>query len=165
MATPCPQLQHLPDNVKAFWEDKQRDLDDTLLLFSYSIMATLPNFPFPEITGILYLMQRDLWFEDFPKPPLFFLNRPSKYQKTLIQIPRTSITEVQLLRQSALEAMLRDTPQQTPEFLRKLSRFFSRDPYYLVVTGVSMAGKAFQYAFREVNDPDSWLQTLQGKHP
>ena len=70
----CPQLDQLPENVQTFWEEKQNELGERLLLFSYAIFVNPAHFPLPEKSGILYLMEQNLWFEDFPKPPLFFFS-------------------------------------------------------------------------------------------
>ncbi len=156
----CPQLKQLPENVRTFWEEKQRELGEKLLLFSYTIFVKPTSFPPPEKSGIFYLMERNLWFEDFPKPPLFFLNRDSKYKKTLIQIPRQSITTVELVKQSVLDQVLQNK-QRRPGFIQKLMRLISPDPLYLLVSGNQGSGNSFQYAFRELNDPDAWLQALQ----
>ncbi len=160
MMNQCPQLQQLPENVKKYWEEKQRELEDTLIQFSYTVFVIPSNLVFAEKTGILYLMERDLWFEDFPKPPLFFLNTASKYKKTLIQIPRQTITNVELLSQSTLHEIVQGKPQHSGIF-QNIFRLIRSEPLYLLVSGVQDSGQAFQYAFRDLQNPESWVPALQ----
>ena len=156
----CPQLDQLPENVQTFWEEKQNELGERLLLFSYAIFVNPDHFPLPEKSGILYLMERNLWFEDFPKPPLFFLNRTSKYKKTLIQISRQTITSVELIKQSGLEEVFWGKPSGAG-FLRNIAKLISPDPTYLLLSASQNAENPSRYAFREINDPKAWLQALQ----
>ena len=164
MTTQHPELDQLPENVRTFWEEKQHELNDTLLSFSYSILVLYTRMPSTEKSGILYLMGRDLWFEDFPKPPLFFLGRSSSYKKTLIQIPRHTIAKVELVKQSALKTghdyQARETTQQIG-FMQRILQLFTSDPLYLLISGDSESGEPFQYAFRELNDPNAWVAVLR----
>ena len=156
----CPQLDQLPENVQTFWEEKQNELGERLLLFSYAIFVNPAHLPLPEKSGILYLMEQNLWFEDFPKPPLFFLNRTSKYKKTLIQIPRQAISSVELIKQSGLEEIfLRKRPGSG--FFRSIAKLMSPESTYLLLAASQNAENPSRYAFREINDPKTWLQALQ----
>ena len=85
---PCPQLQDLPPNIRQFWEEKQQECGEQIVLFSYAVFLGSPESSSPEKSGILYLMERNLWFEDFPKPPLFLFNRATTYKKTLLHAHR-----------------------------------------------------------------------------
>lgn len=160
MTNQHPLLQHLPESVRKYWEEKQRELEDTLILFSYTIFVTPTNLPPTEKAGILYLMKRNLWFEDFPKPPLFFLNIASKYEKTLIQIPRQAVTRVKLIRQSALNDLTQGKRQHSG-IIQNILRLISSDPFYLIVSGTQESGASFQYAFRDLQEPESWVRALQ----
>ena len=155
-----PQLDQLPENVREFWEEKQRELEEKLAIFSYAILVKPTRVPFPEKGGILYLMERNLWFEDFQKPPLFFLNRTPKYKKTLIQIPRQSITSVELVNQSALEERFQGIAQHSG-FFQNLLHIFKPDPVYVLISGHLESEGPFTYAFRELNDPEMWRQNLE----
>ena len=160
MAKQCPQLEKLPENVRNFWEDKQRELDDILLRFSYAILTLPSQFPPIEKSGILYLMKSNLWFEDFPKPPLFFfVKSTSQYKKTIIQMPLETLENVETIRQSALHDFLLEKNRGLG-FLRNIFRLASPDPMYLFISGKLASGNYFQYAFRELDDLESWLLTL-----
>ena len=156
----CPHLDQLPENVRIFWEEKQDELGETLYLFSYAIFVNPAQFPLPEKSGILYLMEENLWFEDFPKPPMFFFNKTSKYKKTLIQIPRQAITTVELIKQSRLEEVFLGKESRSG-FLRNIVKFMSPEPTYLVISENQNSANPSRYAFRELNDPEAWLQALQ----
>jgi hypothetical protein len=155
-----PRLDQLPENVQTFWEEKQNELGERLLLFSYAIFVNPAHFPLPEKSGILYLMEQNLWFEDFPKPPLFFLNRTSKYKKTLIQIPRQTIATVELIKQSGLEEVFLGK-RSGSGFFRYIAKLMSPEPTYLFISESQNTENPSGYAFREINDPKTWLQALQ----
>ncbi len=160
MITECPQLEKLPENVRTFWEKKQQELDDTLLRFSYAILTTPGQYFLAEKAGILYLMKKNLWFEDFQKPAFFLFARgSSQYKKTLIQIPLEAGERFETIRQSALhELFLGKKPRSG--FLRDIFHLIRNDPLYLLISGKQIADSRFQYAFRELDDPESWVQTL-----
>jgi hypothetical protein len=157
MSKECPQLEKLSENVRTFWEDKQRELEDTLLRFSYAILTTPGQYFLVEKPGILYLMKKNLWFEDFPKPPLFFFARSSSQKKTLIQIPLETVENFEAIQQPALhELFLGQKPRSGV-----LQGIFRRsNPRYLLVSGKHAADSDFRYAFRELDNPESWVQTL-----
>ena len=157
MSKECPQLEKLSENVRTFWEDKQRELEDTLLRFSYTILTTPGQYFLVEKPGILYLMKKNLWFEDFPKPPFFFFTRSSSQKKTLIQIPLKTVENFEAIGQSALrELFLGKKPRSG--FLQGIFRL--SNPIYLLVSGKQAADSDFRYAFRELDDPESWVKTL-----
>ena len=58
MSIQTPQLAHLSENVRLFWEEKQQELGETLLKFSYTIFVEPVRFPALEKSGIFYLMDR-----------------------------------------------------------------------------------------------------------
>lgn len=161
MPNQCPKLQQLPENVRKFWEDKQRELEDTLILFSYATFVESPSFPGTGKSGILYLMEQNLWFEDFEKPPIFFLSQKSTYTKTLIQIPRHAITNVGLVRGSVLDEFLRG--KRAPFEIKHniFWRLIHSDSVHLVVSGAQDSGTSFQYIFRDLDEPESWVRILQ----
>ena len=67
----CPQLEKVSEPVRKFWETRQTECADTLLRFSYAILLSPVKYVMTEKAGLLYLMQRALWFEDFPKSSMF----------------------------------------------------------------------------------------------
>jgi len=160
MPDQCPQLAKLPENVRKFWEDKQREVDDTLIRFSYAVLTESAERFLVNKSGILYLMKNNLWFEDFPKPPLFFfLGTKSEYKKTLIQMPRAALGKVEIIPESALHELFQGKKQGSG-FFQNLFRLFGAEPRYLLLSGKQASGSSFQYAFHELDDPQSWVQTL-----
>jgi len=160
MSKECPQLEKLPENVRKYWEDKQIELEDTLLRFSYVILTTPDQYPLVEKTGILYLMKKNLWFEDFQKPPFFlFARSTSQYKKTIIRIPLETVENFVLIRQSALHELLTGKEHRS-DFFRNIFQTIKRDPIYLLITGKQSADSSFRYAFRDLDSPESWIQTL-----
>jgi hypothetical protein len=160
MSHQCPQLEKLPDNIRKFWEDKQTELEDTLIRFSYAILTIPTQFAPIEKNGILYLMKRNLWFEDFQKPPFFiFMRSSSQYKKTIIQMPLETLENFEVVRQSALEELITGEKPRLG-FFHNIFRLMRVDPIYLFVSGKETSGNTFQYAFRELDDPESWSRTL-----
>ena len=158
----CPQLHALPSNIQQFWEEKQQECGEQLLLFSYAVfMGTLES-PSPDKSGILYVMERNLWFEDFQKAPFFLFAAAATYKKTLIQIPRPSITKVELITKSGLDLRLHGKTPRTGA-LHKLFSLFTSDPAYFCVAQKQTNGEITTYLFREVNEPEAWIQACQNQ--
>lgn len=158
----CPQLHNLPPNIRQFWEEKQQECGEHVILFSYAVLLGSPETSAPEKSGILYLMERNLWFEDFPKPPFFLFNRAATYKKTLLQIPRTTILTVELVKKSGLEVRLHGKAPRTSA-LQKLFAVFAPDPVYLRVMQRQENGETRIYQFREVNAPEAWIQAFNNR--
>ena len=160
MSEECPQLKNLPENVREFWEDKQRELDDTLLRFSYAILTVPGQYFLVEKVGLIYLMKKNLWFEDFQKPPFFlFAKNTSQYKKTIIQIPLETLENFEIIRQSALQELLLDKKPRSG-FFQNLFQLIGSEPTYLLISGQQTADSSFRYAFRELDNPESWIQML-----
>jgi len=158
----CPQLHNLPPNIRQFWEEKQQECGEQVIIFSYAVLLGSPEASAPEKSGILYLMERNLWFEDFPKPPFFLYNRATTYKKTLLQIPRTTILSVELIRKSGLEVRLQGKSPRIGA-LQKFFALFTPDPVYLRVTQKQENGGTRTYQFREVNESEAWIQAFQAE--
>lgn len=156
----CPQLRDLSPNIQQFWEEKQQECGEQLVMFSYAIFLGTPETSSPEKSGILYLMERNLWFEDFPKPPIFLLTRSTTYKKTLLQIPRESITKVELVKKSGVDGRLQRKMPRNGR-LQKLFSLFRAEPVYLHLVREQEGVDSMTYNFRELNDPEAWKQGLQ----
>ncbi len=164
MTTQHSRLRQLPENARIFWEKKQQEVNDTLLLFSYATFVETPHVPASEKNGLLYLMERDLWFEDFQKPQVFFLPQKADYTKTVIQIPRPTIENAELIRESLLADFLQGKRQQINKNPRGIFWWFGSDPVHLVISGTQESESQLQYIFREMEDPESWVQALTSKN-
>jgi hypothetical protein len=161
MPDQCPQLAQLPEKVRKFWEDKQRECHDTLLRFSF-VVLTDPSQTFQiEKSGLLYLMQTSLWFEDFPKSSsiLALFGGAQSYEKTLIQIPLATLDTVKPIRQTLLNEMMPGKKRRIA-FSSGLLRFLFPDPLWLLLSGKDVSGKPFEYVLRIMEDPESWVMTL-----
>ena len=159
-----PKIAQLPENVRSYWEEKQQQTGEQLQLFSYAILVEVTQFPPLEKSGLLYLMERHLWFEDFQKPGFFLFNTTPSYQKTMIQIARQTLTQVELMRESALEQALFGRKWRSGGFSR-LFQFLSPDPKYLVISATSETKSSARYVFRDLEQPEEWVQALQPSHP
>jgi hypothetical protein len=160
MPDQCPQLKKLPEHVRKFWEDKQKEFEDTLIRFSYAILIIPSQISPIQKSGILYLMKRNLWFEDFPKPALFsFIITTPQYKKTMIQMPLETLENVKVIPQSVLNELLLGKKHRSA-FSQGIFRWLNPDPACLLVSGKEVSGNRFQYAFRELDDPGSWVLTL-----
>lgn len=154
------KLQQLSEEARTFWEEKQESLQEELLFFSYSNLVESPQSPAYDKSGVLYLMERHLWFEDFPKAPVFFLPQRSEYTKTLIQVPRAAITHVEFVKESVLPDVLQGK-QPSQEMPRSfLWRIFHSDPLHLIVSGQEESNAPFRYIFRDFDEPETWRQLL-----
>jgi hypothetical protein len=157
----CQQLDTLPENIRAFWEEKERTLNDTLVRFSYGILLKPAEFMLQEASGIVYLMRQNLWFEDFPKSNAFsaLFQRDSKYTKTLIQVPLITIQEVRLMTTTEAASLLLEQPPR-PGFFQQLFQWIPAKPNTLLLSGQQADETLRHYAFRDLDDPTSWQQTL-----
>lgn len=148
-------LEHMPEQVRTYWLTKEQELQERLLRVSYAI-AVFPNqTPVTEKSGILFLMTRHLWFEDFPKSSFFFFTRQPDYKKMILQFSRQTLSEVAVLRQSQL-----DTESSKTSGFWKFFHYLGTDPLYLRLTTLSKTGEACEYLFRDLNDPETWLSSL-----
>ena len=161
MTQGCPQLENLPANVRKFWEERQHTLQDTLLRFSYGVLVESTDMMLREKSGLLYLMQRDLWFEDFQKSSLFssLFQQGTEYTKTQIQIPRTAIMDVRLVPAIELgHELLGKRPSS--EGFGAFFRLFKPRPNTLLLVRADAAGQPVRCAFRDIDEPDAWYRAL-----
>jgi len=154
-----PELQKLPENVRAFWEAKEREFNERLIKFSYSVWIEPIRFPYPEKGGLCYLMEQHLCFEDFPKAGLFFFNKTEAYVKTNFRIPLSAVCSVELLRSSEFEEKFFGRSYSRGWFA-ELFPFLHPEPMMLVIGVRQNSGEATYSAFREMDDPEAWLSLL-----
>jgi hypothetical protein len=161
MSQTCPQLHHLPANVREFWEAKQQALHDTLVRFSYSVLVEPTAMMLRETSGLLYLMEQNLWFEDFPKSSAFasLFQQNAGYTKTQIQLPRAAITDARLTPAAELGQVLLGKRPSSSEFLA-FFRVFAPRPTTLVLTARDAAGQPVHCAFRDLDDAEAWYHAL-----
>lgn len=157
----CPQLASLSENVRKFWEERQTTLQDTLLRFSYAVLTVPSDFTTVEKSGLLYLMKRNLWFEDFPKSSTFsaLFQRSSQYEKMLLQLPVETVEQVQVIPQFALSTFFPEFPVRSGPF-QWITRMFGIGPKYLCVAGKDVSRGDVRYAFRDVTEPEAWVQAI-----
>ena len=163
----CPQLASLSEDVRKFWEEKQITLQDTLLRFSYAVLTVPSGFTTIEKSGLLYLMKRNLWFEDFPKSSTFsvLFQRSSQYEKMLLQLPVETVEQVQVVPQFALSTFFSEFPARTGPF-QWIARMFGTGrtgPKYLCVAGKDVSRVDVRYAFRDVTEPEVWAQAIMDR--
>ncbi len=161
MIPECPQLQNLPANARKFWEEKERTLHDTLLRFSYTVCVEPADGVLREKSGLLYLMRQNLWFEDFPRSSAFssLFQQSGEYTKTQVQIPLHAITEARLLTSPELGPELL-APRPSSGGVLEFFRLFKPTPTTLFLAGSDASEHAIRCAFRELDGPNGWYQTL-----
>jgi hypothetical protein len=161
MTQECPQLQNIPANVRKFWNDKQQALNDTLQRFSYGVLVESADVMLRETSGLLYLMQQNLWFEDFPKSSVFssLFQQNANYTKTLLQIPVNTISEVRLVPPFELARLLLETSRPSGGIF-SFFRILTPKQNTLFLTGKDATGRDFKCAFRDLEDPDAWHRAL-----
>jgi hypothetical protein len=161
MSQECPQLALLSENVRKFWEEKQITLQDTLRRFSYAVLTLPSGVMTVEKGGILYLMTRNLWFEDFQKSSTFssLFQSSSQYKKMLLQLPVGTIEQVQIVPGFALNTFSPEFPARSGRF-QWFTRMFSKEPQYLCLAGKEASGQDVRYVFREVGEPEAWVQAI-----
>ncbi len=153
------ELNKLPDNVRTFWEAKEREFGEQLIKFSYSVWIEPIRFPCPEKSGLCFLMEGHLCFEDFPKSGLFLFNKPEAYTKVSFRIPLADVCSVELLRLSEFEEKF---------FGRSYSRgwfggllpFLHPEPTVLVVGSRQNSSQVVYTVFRDIDEPEAWLSLL-----
>ena len=159
-----PALQKLPDNVRAFWEAKEREYDERLIKFSYSTWIEPVRFPYPEKSGLCYLMERHLCFEDFPKSGLFFFNKPEVYAKISFRIPLADISSVELLRLSEFEEKFFGRSYSRGWFAG-LIPFLHPEPLVLVIGARQPSHQIAYTVFRDLDEPEAWQSLLHPSSP
>lgn len=161
MIQESPQLHTLPANVRKFWEEKQQTLQETLLRFSYGVLVEPGELILREKSGLIYLMDRNLWFEDFPKNSTFasLFQQGIEYTKTHVHFPRHSITHIRLVPAAEVETMFLSARPSSAGILG-FFRLFKPRPNTLVMDAVTGEGRAAQVALRDLDDPDMWYRLL-----
>jgi hypothetical protein len=132
------------------------------LRFSYAILLSPVKYVMTEKAGLLYLMQRALWFEDFPKSSMFsfiYQGTTASYEKTRLQMPLTNVTDCRIISSAEFESMTSETPARTGWWQQVLG-IFKAAPSYFYVAGADETGQAFRYAFRDLDAPETWVQSV-----
>ncbi|MCP4401153.1 MAG: hypothetical protein GY801_28130 [bacterium] len=158
------QLDQLSEDVRKFWGKKQEELGEGLVKFSYGILMNSKQPSAPEKCGVIYLMEKSLYFEDFYKAPLFFQTKAQEFTKTQIRIPRVSITEVEILRQKGFEKRFFGQEPSSGLF-QNILNIFHQSSNYLVITETQDTGSPQTHIFRDLDDPELWLGILRPKEP
>jgi hypothetical protein len=110
-------------NVTEFWAEKEREFGEKKVLSSFArYLGGHPRFE-TKTEGLLYLMSRSLWFENFEKGPNIFGIAPP-FEKVIFRIPLSSITAVEAIpekelfhRDRSLLFLNRRRINQKPEYL------------------------------------------------
>ena len=154
-----PDIQKFPENVRTFWEAKEREFNERLIKFSYSVWIEPIRLPYPEKSGLCYLMERHLCFEDFPKAGFFLFNKPEAYTKTSFRIPVAEIYSVELLRLSEFEVKFFGR-SYSRGWLAGLFPFLHPEPVVLVLGVRHNSNQVAYTVFRELDDPEAWCSLL-----
>ena len=139
-------------SVAEFWQEKEQEFGETRLLSSFArYIGGHPRFA-SATDGLLFLMSKSLWFENFEKGPNIFGFSPP-FEKVVFRIPLHRIQGFEAVPEKDMVAT---------EFGPRLFRFhrLSRMPLYLGVRYVDEWDKEHMLYFDSMVDVTTWQQEL-----
>lgn len=135
-------------SVSEFWQEKEREFGETRVLSSFArYIGGHPRFT-SATDGLLFLMSKSLWFENFEKGPnIFGFSQP--FEKVIFRIPLHFIRGVEAIPERDMAVS-----EFGPRLLR-LHRL-SRTPFYLQVHYVDEWDKEHTLYFDSMVDVATW---------
>ncbi|MDI3543209.1 MAG: hypothetical protein PWP57_813 [Candidatus Atribacteria bacterium] len=140
-------------SVSEFWQQKEKEFGEKEILSGFSrYLGGHPRFEAIS-DGLLFLMSKSLWFENFEKGPNIFGIAPP-YEKIIIRIPLSQIEGMESLPEK--ELLSKGLGNQLWRYHR-----LSRRPFYLAVKyRDEWQGERTLY-FDSMVDADTWKQELE----
>lgn len=135
-------------SVAEFWKEKEQEFGETRVLSSFArYIGGHPRFE-NMTDGLLFLMSKSLWFENFEKGPNIFGLTPP-FEKVVFRIPLHCIQGIEPVPERKIAA---------GEFGPRLFRFhrLSRTPVYLGVRYVDEWNKEHTLYFDSMVDVATW---------
>lgn len=140
-------------SVAEFWKAKEAEFGETRILSSFArYIGGHPRFE--NLTdGLLFLMSKSLWFENFEKGPNIFGITPP-FEKVVFRIPLHRIRGIDPVPEREMA---------TSEFAPRLFRFhrLSRAPVYLRVRYVDEWDKEHALYFDSMVDVATWQKAFE----
>ncbi|MEN3202343.1 MAG: zinc ribbon domain-containing protein [Atribacterota bacterium] len=139
-------------SVAEFWQEKEREFGEKRILSSFArYIGGHPRFE-NMTDGLLFLMSKSLWFENFEKGPNIFGFAPP-FEKVVFRIPLHCIRSVESVSEKEMIAS---------EFGPRLFRFhrLNRAPVYLGVRYVDEWDKEHTLYFDSMVDIATWQEEL-----
>ncbi|MBC7217406.1 MAG: zinc ribbon domain-containing protein [Candidatus Caldatribacterium sp.] len=139
-------------SVTEFWQEKEREFGETRVLSSFArYLGGHPRFE-NATDGLLFLMSKSLWFENFEKGPNIFGFTPP-FEKVVFRIPLHRVLGIEAIPERVLAAS---------DFGPRLFRFhrLSRAPLYLGVRYVDEWDKEHTLYFDSMVDVATWQREL-----
>lgn len=88
-------------SVSEYWKQKENEYGEKLILSAFArYLGGHPRFD-RKTEGLLFLMNKSLWFENFEKGPNIF-GFASPFEKVLIRLPLSRIADAHLIPESEL---------------------------------------------------------------
>ncbi|HXL02296.1 MAG TPA: zinc ribbon domain-containing protein [Candidatus Atribacteria bacterium] len=141
-------------SVSEFWQEKEKEFGEKKILSGFSrYLGGHPRFEAIS-DGLLFLMSRSLWFENFEKGPSIFGIAPP-FKKVIFRILLSQIEDVESLPEKELLKRGFDSRQ-----LWKYHRL-SRRPFYLAVKYRDEWEKEKTLYFDSMIDADIWREELE----
>lgn len=137
-------------SVEEFWRAKEEEYGERRVLSGFS--RYLGGHPrFEKVTdGLLFLMSRSLWFENFEKGPnIFGFTMP--FEKVVFRVPLQRISTIESTSERDFEST---------DFGNRLFRYqrLSRKPLYLTVNYVDEWGRPQTLYFDSMVDVKTWQE-------
>lgn len=139
-------------SVTEFWQEKEKEFGEKRILSSFArYIGGHPRFE-NMTDGLLFLMSKSLWFENFEKGPNIFGFAPP-FEKVVFRIPLHCIRSVEPVSEREMIAS---------EFGSRLFRFhrLNRLPVYLGVRYVDEWDKEHTLYFDSMVDIATWQKEL-----
>ncbi|MDK2897501.1 MAG: hypothetical protein PWP04_1621 [Candidatus Atribacteria bacterium] len=140
-------------DVSDFWAQKEQEFGEKKILSSYArYLGGHPRFS-DRTDGLLFLMSRSLWFENFEKGPnIFGLNPP--FEKVVFRIPLRRIISVNSVSEKNLAEAGFD-PYLSSQ------RRINRRPEFLMVRHLNEWGREQDLFFDSMVDLAVWKEEIE----
>lgn len=140
-------------SVEEFWKEKEREYGETRILSSFArYLGGHPRFERVS-DGLLFLMSRSLWFENFEKGPnIFGFTLP--FEKVIFRIPLQKISSFGSTSEKDFE---------NTDFGSRIFHYqrLSHKPFYLTVNYLDEWGRSRTLYFDSMVDVKTWKEEFE----
>jgi len=140
-------------SVEEFWREKEEEYGEKRILSGFA--RYLGGHPrFEKVTdGLLFLMSRSLWFENFEKGPnIFGFTMP--FEKVVFRIPLQRVSTIGAISERDFEST---------DFGNRVFRYqrLSRKPFYLTIDYTDEWGRSQTLYFDSMLDIKTWQEEME----
>jgi len=119
-------MKNKDENYKTFWKDKENEKGGKLMFYTYARYIGRSNWESCDLGGLIYIIDKTLYFEDFEKDNWFskIISQKKKYEKTEFSFTIEDIDKIKIITKSSalncIAGMIKDTNTKLLTNIQKL---------------------------------------------